>query len=242
MRVTPPPPLPNPNSSAALEFPSFSQSDMICQTKRSIEDVRKKNARRRGSQKPDPRNFGVAKNVHVSAWGQNVVIMFMETQILEESWTSFRSAFPSSGTCCVQHSPGKLSRDMVYDPWSCWFGPYQADGAPVVRIVTHGSQQELEQNAIAVLSSVESELCVLVKVIAESWGFSICVGDLGPSFSTVVRSNAGAALGMIQRQGLGEGLKHWIASSCAELARAEGRKCRGATLQMSAPCVSAVDV
>ena len=63
--------------------------------------------------------------------------------------------------------------------------------------------RELEQDAIAHwLSSAKSELCAWVKASAEALGSQPVARDLGHSWSTVVHSDASAALGVIQREGL----------------------------------------
>ena len=53
------------------------------------------------------------------------------------------------------------------------------------------------------LSSAESELYAIVKASAEVLGLRSTFLDLGLSFASLIYSDATAALGIIQRQGLG---------------------------------------
>ena len=57
------------------------------------------------------------------------------------------------------------------------------------------------------LSSCESELYALVKTSSEALGFKSIVQDMDKNLGTIVYSDASAALGVIQRQGLGK-LRH----------------------------------
>ena len=57
------------------------------------------------------------------------------------------------------------------------------------------------------LSSCEAELYALVKTSSEALGFKSIVQDMDKNLGTIVYSDASAALGVIQRQGLGK-LRH----------------------------------
>ena len=59
------------------------------------------------------------------------------------------------------------------------------------------------QSVIAV-SSAESELYALVKTVAELLGIKSALADWGFNTAGCIKSDASAALGIIQRQGLGK--------------------------------------
>ena len=53
-------------------------------------------------------------------------------------------------------------------------------------------------------SSAESELYAIVKASSETLGLRAIFGDLNKKFTSTILSDASAALGTIQRQGLGK--------------------------------------
>ena len=71
-------------------------------------------------------------------------------------------------------------------------------------VLMHGCQyiKSHTQSPIA-LSSAESELYALVKATADAMEFVSVIRDVGQSWSTVVHGGGSAALGVMQRLGLG---------------------------------------
>ena len=61
--------------------------------------------------------------------------------------------------------------------------------------------------SLVALSSAESELYAIVKASSETLGLRTIFGDLNKKFTSTILSDASAALGIIQRQGLGK-LRH----------------------------------
>ena len=104
--------------------------------------------------------------------------------------------------------------------------------------------------SLVALSSGESELYAFGKASASAMSIQSVIRDLGQSWSTVVYSNASAALVVIQRQGL-ESLRHMDYNYLirAELARAEvlesdNHACictKGLNVELMTRHVSAVD-
>ena len=77
-------------------------------------------------------------------------------------------------------------------------------------VIQHGShylKSWSKTQSLVALSSAESELYGLVKASSEALGFQSTIRDMGQAWGTVVLSDASAALGVIQRQGLGR-LRH----------------------------------
>jgi hypothetical protein len=73
-------------------------------------------------------------------------------------------------------------------------------------LIMHGShyvKARSKTQSVVALSSAESELYAIVKASAEILGAKSIFNDLGLNFSSVIYSDASAALGIIQRQGLG---------------------------------------
>jgi hypothetical protein len=58
--------------------------------------------------------------------------------------------------------------------------------------------------SLVALSSAESELYAIVKASSETLGILSTIRDMGKTFASAMFSDASAALGMIQRQGLGK--------------------------------------
>ena len=92
---------------------------------------------------------------------------------------------------CVQHRARVLNtRSFVW----------RADSA-------RGSTSTSTTRATIALSSAEAELYSLVKGAAQTLGMMALARDLGVSLQATVNTDASAALGIIQRQGLGK-LRH----------------------------------
>ena len=78
---------------------------------------------------------------------------------------------------------------------------HQTDGTPAVEFSCTESHSWSKTQSLVALSSAESVVYALVS--AEALGFQSVIRDLGPTWSTVVCSDAIAAFGVIHRQGLG---------------------------------------
>ena len=61
--------------------------------------------------------------------------------------------------------------------------------------------------ALVALSSAESELYAIVKASSETLGLMSTIRDMNKNFNSALFSDASAALGVVQRQGLGK-LRH----------------------------------
>ena len=74
-------------------------------------------------------------------------------------------------------------------------------------VIMHGShfiKSWSKTQTVVALSSAESELYALVKASAETLGMTSIFRDYGMNMKNVVLSDASAALGIVQRQGLGK--------------------------------------
>ena len=77
-------------------------------------------------------------------------------------------------------------------------------------LILHGShyiKSWSKTQSLVALSSAESELYAIVKASSEALGLRSILQDMGKEFANVILSDASAALGIIQRQGLGK-LRH----------------------------------
>ena len=77
-------------------------------------------------------------------------------------------------------------------------------------VIMHGEhyvKSWSKTQSLVALSSAESELYALVKASAESLGLKSTLHDMDKNLGVLIYSDASAALGVIQRQGLGK-LRH----------------------------------
>ena len=77
-------------------------------------------------------------------------------------------------------------------------------------IIMHGKhyiKSWSKTQALVALSSVESELDAIVKASSETLGVMSLIRDANKNFTSAIFSDASAALGIVQRQGLGK-LRH----------------------------------
>ena len=77
-------------------------------------------------------------------------------------------------------------------------------------IIMHGShyiKSWSKTQALVALSSAESELYAIAKASSETLGLMSTIRDMNKNFNSALFSDASAALGVVQRQGLGK-LRH----------------------------------
>ena len=69
---------------------------------------------------------------------------------------------------------------------------------------SHYIKSWAKTQSLVALSSAESELHVVIKCVSEMFGIKSALKDWGMQIAAVVKSDASAALGISQRQGLGQ--------------------------------------
>ena len=91
----------------------------------------------------------------------------------------------------------------------------------VILFGSHYIKSWSKTQSLVALSSAESELYALIKCTSEVLGVKSALADWGVNMAAVIKSDASAALGIIQRQGLGK-VRHidcsylYIQQVCAE--------------------------
>ena len=91
--------------------------------------------------------------------------------------------------------------------WASNAGDRKSTSGGVILHGSHYIKSWSKTQSLVALSSAEAELYGIVKTSSELLGLRSIVQDLGKSFGALVYSDASAALGVIQRQGLGR-LRH----------------------------------
>jgi hypothetical protein len=74
----------------------------------------------------------------------------------------------------------------------------------VIMFGKHYIKSWSKTQSLVALSSAESELYALIKCTSEVFGIKSAMSDWGMNISAVMKSDASAALGIVQRQGLGK--------------------------------------
>ena len=121
-----------------------------------------------------------------------------------------------SKACCASTSSRTSKRCKQHTAMQNW-----ASNAPTRRSTSGGVLMQISHyikslskpQSLIALSSAESELYALVNASAEAMDFQSVMRDLGESWSTVVCSDASAALGVIQFQSLEKDDNYWFVQS-----------------------------
>ena len=98
-------------------------------------------------------------------------------------------------------------KSYSYANWALDTETRKSTSGGVITFGKHYIKSWSKTQAIVALSSAESELYGLVKCVSETLGVKSALFDFGILVGGVIKSDASAALGIIQRQGLGK-LRH----------------------------------
>jgi hypothetical protein len=99
----------------------------------------------------------------------------------------------------------ELAAAVVYSDanWASDASDRRSTSGGVIVLGLHYIRSWSKTQSLVALSSAESELYAIVKASSEVLGFQSTIRDLGHKIGTIILSDASAALGIIQRQGLG---------------------------------------